>query len=1178
MRRVVLLSGVVLALGTGAVPAQDAGEAADRDFLTAFLEDNLSGAGRQVTITGFRGALASEVTIERLTIADDQGIWLAIDGVTLDWSRSALLSGVIDVSELSADRIEVVRPPVTQDDAVPSPEAGTFQLPDLPVSIGIDQLAADRIVLGEAVLGQPVEGRLSAALTLAAGAGTARLDLVRDDAGPDGEISLNAGFDNATGQLNIALSAVEGAGGLAATLLGIPGAPATSLTLGGSGPIGDFAASLALATDGETRLAGTVTLRDPGNGDLRLLADVAGNLAPILAPAQVDFFGNRIALAVDATRIAAGGIRVDRLDLAARSLQVAGEMSLTAEGVPESADLTVVLADPGGEALLLPFGGAETRIGSAALDLGLAGGAWQADLRVEDVDRAGLAIAALTLDGAGRLGPTPEGNAFSGDLAFAATGLRPADPGLAQALGTDLTGSVRLDHVDGSGALSLTDLRLEGAGLAAAADLRVAGLDAALLTTGTVTVEAEDLSRFSALVGRPLSGAGRLVWDGSVSGLTGFVDGTLALDGQAVAVGIDALDRLMAGPVTARASVLRDATGTLLRSLDLAAGPLRAQASGKLASAGSELAGDVALADLSVLGPGLGGALNLRAGFAGTPEAARITVEGTAQTLRTGQARLDPLLRGTSRLSAALTLSEGRAGLTQLDLANPQVTLTVATADARSGAPLRVAGRIANLGLVLPSLPGALAVTGTISETAQSYALDLAARGPGGLDARVNGGIARDFASADLRIAGSGQAVLANLVLEPRSLTGLLRYDLALRGPLRLASLAGRMTLADGRLTDPGLPFALQGIEAMADLSGGQARVAATSGLTTGGRLRVDGTLGLEAPFAARLAVALDAVRLVDPALYDTTLSGNLAVTGPMLGGALIAGALALGETELLVPSSGFDTAATLLAIRHRNEPAEVRATRDRAGLLDSGRSAAGASSARPFGLDILISAPGRIFLRGRGIDAELGGQLRLAGTTEAIVPSGAFNLIRGRLDILGKRLTLSQADLTLGGSFVPVLAVAATTESDGVQSSVTITGPADDPEVAFTSVPDLPQEEVLARLLFGRDLGSISALQAAQLANAVAVLAGRGGTGIVARLRQSFGFDDLDLATAEDGTTALTIGKYLTDNLYADVEIEQGGQTSINLNLDIREGVTARARLADDGETGLGIFLERDY
>ncbi len=92
------------------VHAQEAAED-DRGWLTAMLEDNLSGAGRKVTITGFAGALSSRATIQKLTIADDQGVWLTIDNAALDWSRTALLSGEVIVNELTATSIVLERIP-----------------------------------------------------------------------------------------------------------------------------------------------------------------------------------------------------------------------------------------------------------------------------------------------------------------------------------------------------------------------------------------------------------------------------------------------------------------------------------------------------------------------------------------------------------------------------------------------------------------------------------------------------------------------------------------------------------------------------------------------------------------------------------------------------------------------------------------------------------------------------------------------------------------------------------------------------------------------------------------------------------------------------------------------------------------------------------------------------------
>ncbi|MGB4906911.1 MAG: translocation and assembly module protein TamB, partial [Tabrizicola sp.] len=184
MRRLLCIAACLV--GTAVCAQED-----DRDFLTAFLEDSLSDAGRQVTVTGFEGALSSRATMETLTIADDEGVWITLNGVVLDWSRSALLSGELNIGELSAQEIILARLPQTKD-GTPSPEASGFSLPELPVSVSIDRVAAERIELGPEVLGQPVTGTLEASMQLSGGEGQARLDLLRTGDGPKGEITLDA--------------------------------------------------------------------------------------------------------------------------------------------------------------------------------------------------------------------------------------------------------------------------------------------------------------------------------------------------------------------------------------------------------------------------------------------------------------------------------------------------------------------------------------------------------------------------------------------------------------------------------------------------------------------------------------------------------------------------------------------------------------------------------------------------------------------------------------------------------------------------------------------------------------------------------------------------------------------------------------------------------------------------
>jgi len=260
--------------------------------------------------------------------------------------------------------------------------------------------------------------------------------------------------------------------------------------------------------------------------------------------------------------------------------------------------------------------------------------------------------------------------------------------------------------------------------------------------------------------------------------------------------------------------------------------------------------------------------------------------------------------------------------------------------------------------------------------------------------------------------------------------------------------------------------------------------------------------------------------------------------------------------------------------LTHRGDTAEVRATRLRA----AGDTASTRASGPGYALNLRITAPNQVFLRGRGLDAELGGGLTLGGTTSGIEPTGGFSLLRGRMDILGRRLTLSEANLDLQGALIPMVHVVASVEAADITATVTVDGPATAPEVSFSSSPALPQEEVLAQLLFGRSLETVSAFQAAQLASAVATLAGKGGEGIMGKIRSKTGLDNLDVQTDGAGGGSLTAGKYLTEKLYSEVTVDSAGKSDISLNLDVARHITLKATVDTEGNSGAGIFLKKDY
>jgi len=203
---------------------------------------------------------------------------------------------------------------------------------------------------------------------------------------------------------------------------------------------------------------------------------------------------------------------------------------------------------------------------------------------------------------------------------------------------------------------------------------------------------------------------------------------------------------------------------------------------------------------------------------------------------------------------------------------------------------------------------------------------------------------------------------------------------------------------------------------------------------------------------------------------------------------------------------------------------------------------------------------------------------LRLGGTTADVAASGVFNLIRGRMDILTKRLDLTEGQIDLRGSLDPWLRFVAQTEADDLSISIVLEGYASDPEISFTSSPDLPQEEILAQLLFGRSFDKMSAFQAAQMISAVATLSGKGSGGLTGQLRGALGLSDFDVTSTDEGATQFRAGAYISDKLYSEVTADSEGNNEINLNLDLTPSITVKGSASNSGDTGLGIFFERDY
>ena len=452
--------------------------------------------------------------------------------------------------------------------------------------------------------------------------------------------------------------------------------------------------------------------------------------------------------------------------------------------------------------------------------------------------------------------------------------------------------------------------------------------------------------------------------------------------------------------------------------------------------------------------------------------------------------------------------------------------------------------------------------------------------GPQGLRVSGSGRVPLTGSSIDVSVSGEAPLSLANRFLADRGtqVSGTVSLSASITGALQQPVIRGMFSTIGATVVDPEANIQLNDIAVMGAIDGEQVTLrSASAALSTGGRISASGTVSTNAAagFPADLRIVLDNARYVDGTMVIATVSGNLAMTGALTRDPLLSGTINVDRAEIMVPENLAGGAAQI-DVKHIKPPKAVQETLRRARANDGTPVPQGRPSV--VRLDINVSAPNQIFIRGRGLDAEIGGSVRLTGPVTNIQPVGAFRLIRGRLSILGQRITFDEGEVTLVGDLDPFLNFVARSEGDDITVFITVRGRVSDLDISFSSQPTLPEDEVLARLIFKRSLGELSPLQIAQLAAAAAELAGGSNTSLLGSLRSATGLDDLDVVTDSEGNAAVRAGRYIRDNIYLGVEAGAKGTTRGTINLDITDDLKAKGAVGSDGDSSVGIFYEKDY
>jgi len=341
------------------------------------------------------------------------------------------------------------------------------------------------------------------------------------------------------------------------------------------------------------------------------------------------------------------------------------------------------------------------------------------------------------------------------------------------------------------------------------------------------------------------------------------------------------------------------------------------------------------------------------------------------------------------------------------------------------------------------------------------------------------------------------------------------------------------------------------------------------------GTLRASGRIPLDQPMNG-LSVVINADHLQglsDPSA-KVTFSGRAQVAG-VDGAPRITGNFTIDRALLSLP----ETAAPKLG----NDVVVIRGGKPHAQPTTGGERIVAASDkpAGPFSpsIDIQLDLGNNFRFVGSGADLLLGGALNIVSAPGKLPQAfGTVGVIKGVYEAFDTKLAIERGVINFTGPMRnPNLNILAMRRGQEVEPGVQVTGTVQQPRVQLVSQPNVPDEEKLSWLVFGRSPGDEVGPQTSLGSTAAAGLLNKFGG---KRLAEGLGLDAVSIGSSEFGMAGrqvVNLGKEVSDRLHIGFEQSLTGTESV-LKLTYEMSQHWSVVVRGGSITGMDVFYSKRF